>query len=46
MPDPATIFAWFFPSRKIVLPLSQEDSSMRKIRLALMTSSTLKLSAF
>ena len=43
---PATIFAWFVPSRKIVLPLSQEDSSIRKIRLALMTSSTLKLSAF
>ena len=43
---PATIFVWFVPSRKIFLPLSQEDPSIRKTRLALMTSSTLKLSAF
>ena len=43
---PAAIFVWFVPSRKIVLPLSQEDPSIRKTRLALMTSSTLKLSAF
>ena len=25
---PATIFVWFVPSRKIVLPLSQEDPSI------------------
>ena len=43
---PATIFVWFVPSRKIVLPLSQEAPSIRKTRLALMTSSALKLSAF
>ena len=43
---PATIFVWFVASRKIVLPLSQEDPSIRKIRLALKTSATFKWSAF
>ena len=37
-----TIFVWFVLSRKIVLPLSQEDPSIRKIQLALMTSAILK----
>ena len=41
-----TIFVWFVLSRKIVLPLSQEDPSIRKIQLALMTSAILKWSAF
>ena len=43
---PATIFVWFVPGRKIVLPLSQEAPSIWKIRLAIMTSATLKLPAF